>query len=101
MKHATNKLKISGALLGVIADNGYAELDNTGKPILHLTRLQKKETIQSVAKWFKGMPATDIFLGELRQQLEVNGLPPLRDRSESLEDEKRRFGFVRFGRGAI
>ena len=99
MKPATNKLKVSGELITMLARNRYAEMDKlTGQPILYLTALQKNETIQSVAAWFKDKNIADLLLGELRQQLAVNGLQPLRDHSDSAEDAKRAYGFKEFGR---
>src|SRR3990167_965238 len=96
---ATNKIKASGELINVLARHRYAKLDPcTGQVILYLTALQKKETIQSVAAWFKDKTIADLLLGELREQLEINGLPPLRDYSDSEEDVKRAFGFKQFGR---
>lgn len=101
MNHAQNKLQASGALINILAKHRYAELDKaTGTVILYLTNLQRNETIQSVAAWCKTTSNADLLLGELRQQLEANGLPPLVDRSESAEDIKRAFGFKNFLRRA-
>ena len=96
--HATNKLKISGELIMVLARHKYAHYNKTGQIILRLSFLQRDETIQSVAAWFVDKSTADLLLGELRQQLEMNGLPPLRSHADSAEDEKRTQGFWEFGR---
>ena len=98
MKPATNKLKVSGELISVLARHKYAHYDKTGQIILRLSFLQRDESIQSVAAWFRDKSIADLLLGELRQQLEINGLPPLRDHADSAEDEKRTQGFLEFGR---
>lgn len=94
---ANNKIKISGELLSVLVRFKYAGVDKSnGTWIIELTRLQKEQTIQSVASWFKDKSCADLLLGELRTQLEMNGLPPLRDRSETPDDVKRAYGFNEF-----
>ena len=96
---ASNKSKISGELINVLARFKYAYTDKaTGQLILRLTDLQRRESIQSVAAWFRDKSIADLLLGELRQQLEVNGLPPLRDHADTADDAKRTQGFWEFGR---
>ena len=83
----------------MLARNKYAFIDpKNGQMVLRLTFLQRDETIQSVAAWFKDKSCADLLLGELRQQLEINGLPPLRDHSDTAMDAKRAYGFKEFGR---
>ena|SRR3990167_9864000 len=96
--YADNKLKISGELITVLARHKYAHFDKTGKVILRLSFLQRDESIQSVAAWFKDKSCADLLLGELRQQLDTNGLPPLRDHAETAEEAERTQGFWEFGR---
>jgi len=90
-----NPIKTSSQLISIIASHGYTTLEK-GTIFLQLTALQKNESVQSVARWMNNKPATDLFLGELRQQLEANNIPPLRDESESLTDEQRLFGYRNF-----
>lgn len=101
MKHAQNKLKVSGALVEVLSRHKYTYYDvKSNLIVLRLTFLQRDETIQSVATWFKDKGTADLLLGELREQLRMNGLPPLRDHSDSAQDAQRAFGFKMFGRKA-
>ena len=96
---ADNTLKISGELLSVLYRQRYATVDKaTGTHVIHLTRLQKTESIQSVAAWFVNKSCADLLLGELRNQLFTNGLPPLRDNSDTKEDSMRAYGFKQFGK---
>ena len=99
------KVNTSGELINILAKHGYVSREKlTGFPILHLTRLQKEQTIQSVAAWmtrgavdsFSYMPAADALLGELRNHIEHAGLPPLKDQADTQEEYDRTKGFMGF-----
>lgn len=101
MKPHDNPLKISGFFFNVLKRHRYAEFDEFGNPKLYLTNLRRNETVQSVSAWFViGDPSVKLFLGELRQQLEVNEIASLVDRPESQIDADRSDDFKRFGRKA-
>ena len=98
---ATSKKKVSGELLTILYRHGYCVLDkSTGTHVQQLTRLQKEQTIQTVSKWFAGnrLGTVDLMLSELREQLEINGLPPLRDEGTTQFDADRARAFKTFNK---
>lgn len=99
------QLTFSGQLINILKTHGYASVDQkTGLPRVHLTRLVKEQSIQSVARWmtrgqidnYGYMPATDVLMGELRQHLEAAGLKMLRDEAETEIEYERTQGFMSF-----
>lgn len=100
-KWATSPKKVSNELMVILACHGYLAISkSTGTRIMRLTALQKEQTIQSVSLWLsKFRPGTiDLMLAEIRDQLEVNGLPPLRDEGQTEFDAARARGFKMFGK---
>lgn len=86
--------------MNVLRIAGYVTFEGHGRAVVQLTRIQKECSVQRVAGWMRRpqdgrgfMPGADVLLGELRQQLEANGLPPLRDEAETEQEYDRTIGF--------
>lgn len=88
--------KWSGELLNILTKHGYRTIDKYGRGVVHLTRLKKEKSIQDVARWMVGIKEPGILLGELRQQLEINGLGPLRDEANTELEAHHTYGFQNF-----
>lgn len=96
LKSADSRVKLSRELIVALQAHGYASWDYLKqRPSLEITRLQREQTIQSVALWPEMTP---ILMGHLRELLEKNGRPPLRDQGHTQAHHQQKFIYDRFGR---